>query len=234
MREIGSPLKRGRQTFLSPPRGGPQLVGGRSVIVGPNFSAVGFTLIELLVALAIFAILSAFAYRSLTTLLDSRAVLEQESRKWRDVALFVGRFERDLQSVLNRRSIGASGTAMAPISSVVDLGGTVVEGLAITRSGATLYASALAAPQRIAYRAIDDRIERLAWNAADIAPRAEPAATPVLAGARKLSFRYLDARGEWRAQWGQPGSTDPLPAAVEVTLELSGGERITRLVDLPR
>lgn len=194
----------------------------------------GFTLIELLVALAIFAILSAFAYRGLTTLLDSRAALEQESRKWRDVALFVGRFERDLNSVLNRRSMGASGTAMAPISSVVDLGGSVVEGLAVTRSGATLYASALAAPQRIAYRATEDRIERLAWNAADAAPRAQPTATPVLAGARKLSFRYLDSKGEWRTQWGQPGSADMLPAAVEVTLELASGERITRLVDLPR
>jgi general secretion pathway protein J len=193
-----------------------------------------FTLIELLVALAIFAILSAFAYRSLATLLESRAALEQESRKWRDVALFVGRFERDLSSVLNRRSMGASGTAMAPVSSVIDLGGTVVEGLAVTRSGATLYASALAAPQRIAYRSVDDRIERLAWNAVDAAPRAEPTATPILAGARKLSFRFLDPKGEWRLQWGQPGSSDLVPAAVEVTLELASGERITRLVDLPR
>ena len=201
---------------------------------GPNLRHVGFTLIELLVALAIFAILSAFAYRSLSTLLDSRTALEQESRKWRDIALFVGRFERDVQSVLNRRSMGASGTSMAPVSSVVDLGGSVVEGLALTRSGATLYASALAAPQRIAYRAIEDRIERLAWNAADAAPRSEPVATPVLAGARKLSFRYLDQRNEWRPQWGQPGSGDMLPAAVEVTLELASGERITRLVDLPR
>lgn len=201
---------------------------------GPNSHQHAFTLIELLVALAIFAIVSAFAYRSLSTLLDSRAALEQESRKWRDVALFVGRFERDLQSVLSRRSMGASGTQLAPVSSVVEAGGTLAEGLALTRSGATLYAGPLAAPQRIAYRFIDDRIERLAWNAADVAPRAEPTSTPVLTGARKLSFRYLDAKGEWRPQWGQPGSADMVPAAVEVTLELAGGERITRLVDLPR
>ena len=219
MRQIGSHYVRNAPNKLGTPARGRH---------------VGFTLIELLVALAIFAILSAFAYRSLSTLLESRAALEVESRKWRDVALFVGRFERDLQSVLNRRSIGASGTAMAPVSSVVDLGSNVVEGLAITRSGATLYANALAAPQRIAYRAVEDRIERLAWNAADVAPRAEPVATPILTGTRGLSFRFLDATNAWRPQWGQPGSTDPLPAAVEVTLVLASGEKITRLVDLPR
>ena len=64
--------------------------------------AVGFTLVELLVALAIFAIVSGFAYRSLNMMLESREALQKESRKWRDVALFVGRVERDLDSVLPR------------------------------------------------------------------------------------------------------------------------------------
>ena len=47
--------------------------------------AGGFTLVELLVSLAIFALLATFAYRGLNTMLDSRAALERESRKWRDV-----------------------------------------------------------------------------------------------------------------------------------------------------
>ena len=37
--------------------------------------AVGFTLVELLVALAIFALMSGFAYRGLTAMLDSREAL---------------------------------------------------------------------------------------------------------------------------------------------------------------
>jgi general secretion pathway protein J len=194
----------------------------------------GFTLVELLVALAIFAILSAFAYRSLATLLDSRAALEQESRKWRDVALFVARIERDVRSILNRRATGPSGTPQAPISSLLDLGGSTAAGIALTRSGSMLQANALAAPQRVAYRLVATRIERLSWGGVDIAPRAEATATPVLEGVRTLTFRYLDARGEWRRDWGLPGSGELLPAAVEVTLLLAGGERIVRLMDLPR
>ena len=78
----------------------------------------GFTLIELLVALAIFAVMSGFAYRGLTAMLESREALAKESRKWRDVSLFVGRVERDLAALLpERRATSASGTPLAALSS---------------------------------------------------------------------------------------------------------------------
>lgn len=194
----------------------------------------GFTLIELLVALAIFAVISAFAYRGLTVLLESRQSLANESRKWRDVALFVGRVERDLQAVLNRRATNTYGALQAPVTSVVDLGANPVAGVALTRAGGGLYDNALSAPQRVAYRFADGRVDRLAWPAVDAAPRVEPAATTVLSEVRTLTFRFLDPRGEWRPTWGLPGSADAMPAAVEMTLELASGERIVRLMDLPR
>jgi|CXWL01.1.fsa_nt_gi general secretion pathway protein J len=194
----------------------------------------GFTLVEILVALAIFALIAAFAYRGLTVLLESRATLAGESRKWRDVALFVGRMERDLGAVLNRRAKNTYGADQAPVTSVVDLGASPVAGLSLTRSGGGLYDNALAAPQRIAYRLAAGRIDRLSWPAVDSAPRIEPQAMPVIEGVRALAFRFLDARGEWRPAWGLPGSADPMPAAVEMTLELASGERVVRLVDLPR
>jgi len=123
-----------------------------------------FTLIELLVALAIFALLSAFAYRGLGVLLDSREALDRDSRKWRDLALFVGRFERDLQALVDRPALGPSGTPQGPVSSIIDLGGATATGLALTRAGASLYANALSAPQRIGYRLAEGRVERLSWT----------------------------------------------------------------------
>ena len=194
----------------------------------------GFTLIELLIAMAIFALLSAFAYRGLTAMLDSREALQQESRKWRDVSLFVGRVERDLGAVLNRRAVGASGTPLAAVSSALETS-TQREGLALTRSGSPLQENALAAPQRIAYRFREGRVERLAWASVEAAPRDEPVAVPVLANVAGLAFRFLEASGEWRTQWGLPGNAGQgPPAAVEVTVQLASGERIVRLVDMPR
>src|SRR5688572_24956741 len=137
---------------------------------------VGFTLVELLVALAIFALLSGFAYRGLTALLESRDALRKESRKWRDTAIFIGRIERDLRSVLDRAATSPGGTPLAPVSSSVEAAGAQVRGLAVTRSGGALQEGVLAAPQRIAYRLRDGRVERLAWGSTDPAPRDEPSA----------------------------------------------------------
>jgi general secretion pathway protein J len=193
-----------------------------------------FTLVELLVALAIFALLSAFAYRSLALLLDSREALERDARKWRDLALFVGRFERDVQALLPRPATGPSGTAQAALSSLIDLGGATARGLALTRSGASFQANALAAPQRIAYRLAEGRVERLTWQALDVGPRAEAAVTPVLEEVRALEFRFLPPGGDWLGDWGLPGSGSAIPRAVEMTVRLASGERIVRVVEVPR
>lgn len=194
----------------------------------------GFTLVELLVALAIFAIMSGFAYRGLTAMLDSRVALQNESRKWRDVALFVGRIERDLAAALPRRAVGASGTPLAALSSVIDAT-SAPPGLALTRSGNALLENTLSAPQRVAWRLREGRIERLAWAGVDAAPREEPVATKILDAAGALAFRFLDPKSdEWRPTWGLPGTDDGLPAAVEMTVTLASGERIVRVVDLPR
>ena len=207
-REIGPPPTRGRQQ--------------------------AFTLVELLVALAIFAIMSGFAYRGLMAMLDSRAALAKESRKWRDVSLFVGRVERDLAAVLPRIATTGADTKLAPLSSAVDTSSP--NGLALTRSGNMLAGNASAAPQRVAYRLREGRVERLAWAGVDAAPRDEPAGTPVLSDVGNLAFRFMDPKSaEWRGDWGLPGNAAAtLPAAVEMTLVLASGERIVRLFDLPR
>lgn len=184
--------------------------------------------------MAIFALLSGFAFRGLNAMLESREALQKESRKWRDVALFVGRVERDVGAVLVRRAISAAGTPLAPVSSMVEplSGGS---GLALTRSGAALQENALAAPQRIAYRLRQGSIERLAWSSVDAAPRDQGTAIPVMARVAALDFRFLDARsGEWRTAWGLGTAETALPAAVEMTLQLASGEKIVRLMDLPR
>jgi general secretion pathway protein J len=192
----------------------------------------GFTLVELLVALAIFAILSAFAYRSLAVMLEGRERLQAESRKWRDIAMFVGRVERDLRAVVNRTATSAGGAALAPVSSSVPVAAQAVNGLAMTRLGNALQENMLAAPQRIAYVQRENRVERLAWNSMDSGPREEPEPITVLRNVRALEFRFL-TKDDWRTSWGLPGSPERIPSAVEIAFTLESGERIVRLVDLP-
>ena len=190
---------------------------------------------ELLVALAIFALMSGFAYRALTGMLEARESLQKESRKWRDVALAVGRMERDLDAVLPRRAIGTSGTPLAPLSSALD-SSSGAQGLALTRAGNALLENTLSSPQRVAWRLRGNTVERLSWSGVDASPREEPVAIPVLANVSALAFRFLDPRSlEWRPAWALPGSPDEtLPAAVEATFTLASGEKVVRMVDLPR
>jgi general secretion pathway protein J len=195
----------------------------------------GFTLVELLVALAIFALMSAFAYRGLNAMLESREALQKESRKWRDVSLFVGRIERDIAAALPRRAVSAQGVPLAPITSSLDTG-AAPQGIALTRSGSPLMENTLSAPQRVAWRlGAGGRVERVTWAGVDMAPREEPTATAILASVSALDFRFLDPKSlEWRTAWSPPGTDDGFPAAVEMTLTLASGERIVRLFDLPR
>ena len=79
----------------------------------------GFTLVELLVALAIFAIVSGFAYRSLNMMLESREALQKESRKWRDVALVPGwknELPRHKMSNLDKLKTANYFEAIAPLA----------------------------------------------------------------------------------------------------------------------
>ena len=121
-----------------------------------------------------------------------------------------------------------------PLSSLVQSTSSDI-GLALSRSGSVLQENGLAAPQRIAYRFHDGAVERLAWTGIDAAPRDTPTGVPVLKQATSLTFRFLDPQGEWRTTWGLPGTTENAPPlAVEVSVELASGEKIVRLVDMPR
>jgi general secretion pathway protein J len=199
----------------------------------PTRSTSGFTLIELVCALAIFALMAGFAYRSLTALLESREALERDSQKWRDLALFIGRVERDLASVVNRRGFGATGALLAPVSSSLDTTRGASEGLALLRAGISLAQGAGAAPQRVGYRLADGKVEMLSWSAADSAPRSTAEANTIMAGVRKLEFRFLAPSGEWQPNWGAPGTTEGPPQAVSLILELESGETVRRVIDLP-
>lgn len=197
----------------------------------------GFTLIEVLIAVAIFALMAAAAYRGLDAVLASHRRVEVENEKWRNAALLLARLERDL-SVTAPRGIrdAVRGLAPALAGEAVAMGDYGAQ-LAFTRTGGGDDAVQLAAPQRVGYRLRDGKVELLLWPVLDQGPRTVPDVGVLLDGVADLKFRYWDAAGQWRDRWpaiSGPDGDKLLPAAVEVTLTLSSGEALVRLIDLPR
>ena len=187
----------------------------------------GFTLIELLTALLILSILALMSYRGLGAVLDARAHVTGETEKWRRMAAFFARFERDVQLAEPRPVRVASGEMPAWLGRL--------EASQDPRLEFSRFSSieGLDVARRVGYRLNEKQeIELWLWSSLDIAPAAVPARYVVLAGVTTLEFQYLNAEAVWVSVW--PGSRldPPVPLAVRLHIVLASKEDIVRVFAL--
>jgi general secretion pathway protein J len=198
----------------------------------------GFTLIEVLVALIIFAVMATMAYRGLTAVLDTRTRLDEEASKWRAVSLLFTRMERDFAVVTTRQIRDSSGNMAAAFKATQTVTNDFDGQLVFTRMGSADTGGTLGAPQRVGYRLRNGNVEYMTWPVLDQGTRTLPVPSVILPNVAELGFRYLDGNGQWLTNW--PNSNNPQggnllgtpPWAVEVTLRLRSGERMSRLFTL--
>lgn len=193
----------------------------------------GFTLVEVLVALTIFALMSVLAYRGLTAVLETRAHVSDDNRRWRDIALTLDLFEQDLGAVV-ARPVRDAGDLVQPafVGDPLAVGDTAAP-LIFSRTGSAWQTGVAADVQRHGYRLRAGTLEQLVWPVLDQAPHSAPAVHPLVDGVERFELRYLDATGNWQPRWPLPGMQTGLPAAVEVVVEIRQAGRITRVVALP-
>ncbi|GAB4118946.1 MAG: GspJ family T2SS minor pseudopilin variant XcpW [Sideroxydans sp.] len=194
----------------------------------------GFTLIELLVALFVFAILSVTAYRGLNAVSETRAHLDQETRKWQALERFFARLDGETAQVLPRPVRTANGMEVAAWTGTPSSTESIEDvQLAFTRHGGFDASGTPLPPQRIGYRLRDDKVELLRWAALDSAPYNTPSADVVLEGIREFKLRYLNNSMAWETQWPPKNGALTPPKALEVELLLKSGEKLTRVFSLP-
>ncbi len=187
----------------------------------------GFTLIELMAALLILSLLSLMSYRGLGAVLDAREHVGREAEKWRHVAAFFARFERDVQLAAPRPVRTEAGTAPA------------WRGGAATAQSPRLEFSRFAsaegadAPRRLAYRLNEKQeIELWLWPGLDLTSATLPARYPVLAGVTAFDLQYLDADRVWVGAWPASPLDGAIPSAVQLRIVLASGEEIVRVFAL--
>jgi general secretion pathway protein J len=192
----------------------------------------GFTLVEVLVALTIFALMSTLAYRGLNSVLETRAHLADDNRRWRDIALTLAQLEQDMSQAVERPVRDSGGlTQPALLGDPQPVAGEAK--LSVSRMGSAWQSGVAADVQRHGYRLNNGTLEQLVWPVLDQAPLSTPQVHPLLQRVARFELRYLDAAGNWQPRWPLPGVAAVLPAGLEVVLELDGGTTVTRVFALP-
>jgi general secretion pathway protein J len=193
----------------------------------------GFTLIEVLVALFVFAILAVTAYRGLNAVSQTRAHIDQETRKWQALERFFARLDGETAQVLQRPVRTADGV-VAPAWVGTPSASESLEDvqLAFTRNGGFDADGTPLPPQRIGYRLRKDKIELLRWTALDSAPYNVPTVDALLDNVSEFNLRHLTSRMTWEKQWPPVVADATLPKGVEVELVLKSGEKLTRFFSL--
>ena len=184
----------------------------------------GFTLIELLTVLLILSLLTLLSYRGLNTVLESREHVAREAEKWRSMAAFFARFERDVHLAMPRAVRTGAGVAAA---------WSAMPGsrrLEFSRFAST---DGVDTARRIGYRLNEQQqIELWLWPGLDIATAAAPERYPLVEGVSRFELRYLDASLAWVNAWPAAGGESQLPRAVELRIALTSGEQIVRIFEL--
>ena len=196
----------------------------------------GFTLLELLVALAIFAVLSVLAYGGLRNVLDTRAHVAVEAGRLTALQTAFSLMERDIEQTFARSVRDNYGDARPALMG--GSAGSATSLLELTRAGyRNPAARARSQLQRVAYQLQEGRLLRLTWQVLDRAPNSEPQQSELLTDVTAAEVLFYDQNLTPQRVWPLPdtGSVAPqtLPRAVEVSVEITGWGRVTRLFRVP-
>lgn len=194
-----------------------------------------FTLIEVLVAVAIFGILAALAYGTLSRTLSSADMLTVRMERLAAIQRAVRYLADDFMQLAPRPVRDELGDNLMP---TLRTDFETDYALELTRGGwnnpAGLPRGTL---QRVAYRLEEGELVRYHWPVLDRTLGNEPIAHALLDGVDDVEFRFMRADGGWTDEWPPTAGVGPpglrlRPRAVEIVVSLNDEGVITRLVEV--
>jgi len=179
----------------------------------------GFTLLEVLVAISIFSVVSLASFTIFDTVLrgDENSKIRSERQNELQRAFLL--MERDFLQIA-KRSMRVSGEAPGKnfLQTADDSFLADDQAIAFVRNGWTNPGLLLPRSdmQNVAYRLVDEKLERLHFNFVDAVVGEEPKVRPLITQVTSLAFEYYDGT-KWQKKWS--GNTLPLAIAIEIETE---------------
>ena len=181
-----------------------------------NSSQHGFTLLEVLIAIAIFSVVSLASFTIFDTVLRGDESSKVRSERQNELQRAFLLMERDFTQIakrnmrINGEAPGSSFLQTADDSFLAD-----EQAIAFVRNGWTNPGLLLPRGdmESVAYRLVDENLERLHYNFVDAVVGQEPKVRPLITQVTSLSFEFYDGK-KWQKQWS--GKTLPQAIAIEI------------------
>lgn len=208
-----------------------------SAIFKPVRVHCGFTLLELLIAISVFAVMSVMAYGGLSQIIRNNDSAEKSLARMQEVQQAMYTLTRDFNQIIERDIRDEFGNPQSYLSAGSNLDMLVEFSRSGRRNPAKLLRSHL---QRVAYQLKDNTLYRLTWAQLDRVQGMEPNSNELLTDVETIEIRFLDATAEWRDAWpplsftATPGTTAPLPVAIEINITLKDWGSLKRLYKVRR
>ena len=197
--------------------------------------SAAFTLVEVLVAMAVFAMLAALAYGTLSRTLANAELLTERMERLQAVQRTLRFLAEDFQQLAPRPVRDELGDNFVPALRTDTEAGF---GLELTRGG---WSNPIGLPrgtlQRVGWRLEEDRLVRYHWNVLDRTLNSEPLVQVMLDEVDEVTLRFMQDNGEWVDRWPAAEPLGPLPLrlrprAVEIVLTMADESELTRLLEV--
>ena len=177
----------------------------------------GFTLLEVLISIAIFSIISLSSFTIFDSVLKGDETAKQRSERQNELQRAFLIIERDITQIA-RRTVRLDGEAPQEklILSSNDSFASEEQAIAFVRHGWTNPGLLLPRSdmQAVAYRIVEEKLERLHFNFVDSVVGEEPKVRALIGEVTELLFEYYDGK-EWQKAWAK----DSLPLAIAIEIE---------------
>lgn len=198
---------------------------GRAAIRGKERPGeAGFTLVELLISLLIFGLLASAGVGLLAFSVRAQEASAQRLDEISAIRRVGALLSSDLAQATPRLVRDVDGARLPAFTGEGGAPDAVALGF-VRRGWSNGSEAARASLQRVQYRLVDGRLERLSWPMLDGAEPGKPAI--VLRGVKSMTVRYR-RKGEWRETWDAERA-ESIPEAVEVVMDLEGAGPIRQL-----